>query len=113
MKKTLKAILIGAVVAAVSSSAYAQVDASAVWSKHCASCHGKDGKGDTKAGKKAKVKDLTDAKHQASFSDEQAFKSIKFGMREGDRELMKPFEDKVSDAEIEALVKFLRNFAKK
>ena len=31
------------------------------WDKNCASCHGKDGKGETKAGKKADVKDLTDS----------------------------------------------------
>jgi len=38
------------------------------WTKNCAACHGKDGKGETKAGKKADVKDLTDANYQASLA---------------------------------------------
>jgi mono/diheme cytochrome c family protein len=112
MKNTLKAILIGAAVVST-SAAYAQVDAAAVYTKNCASCHGKDGKGDTKAGKKAKAKDLTDAKYQESFSDEEAFKSIKFGMKDGDRELMKPFEGKLTDDEIKALIPHVHKFAKK
>ena len=82
------------------------------WTKHCASCHGKDGKGATKAGKKAEVKDLTDAKYQASFTDEQAIKQIKEGMKQDGKERMKPFADKLNDGEIKALVAFLRGLKK-
>jgi cytochrome c553 len=39
----------------------------ALWKEHCASCHGMDGRGKTKAGRKAKVKDLTDKKYQAKL----------------------------------------------
>ena len=52
-------------------------DVQANWAKHCASCHGKDGKGQTKAGKMAGVKDQTDPKYQATLTDEKMFKSIK------------------------------------
>ena len=82
------------------------------WTKHCASCHGKDGKGDTKAGKKAEVKDLTDAKYQASFTDEQATTQIKDGMKKDGKERMKPFKDKLTNDEIKALVAFLRGLKK-
>ena len=34
------------------------------WEKHCAKCHGPDGKGQTKMGQKLAIKDLTDAKVQ-------------------------------------------------
>ena len=83
------------------------------WDKNCASCHGKDGKGETKAGKKADVKDLTDSKYQGSFSDEQMFKQIKEGMKDKNgKERMKPFGDKLTDEEIKALVAHVRAFKK-
>src|SRR6185436_576071 len=46
-------------------------DAKELWEKNCASCHGKDGKGDTKMGQKAGVKDYTDAKFQAEYNEEK------------------------------------------
>lgn len=87
-------------------------DALKNWTQHCASCHGKDGKGETKAGKKAQVKDLTDAKYQESFTDEKAVKQIKEGMKDGEKEKMKPFASKLSDDEIKDLVAHLRKFKK-
>ena len=82
------------------------------WTKNCASCHGKDGKGETKAGKKAQVKDLTDAKYQESLTDEKMFKQIKEGMKENGKERMKPYGDKLSDDEIKALIKHIRAYKK-
>ena len=35
-------------------------DAKENWEKNCAKCHGPDGKGDTKMGKKLEIKDFTD-----------------------------------------------------
>jgi mono/diheme cytochrome c family protein len=91
-----------------------KIDAVELWGKHCLSCHGKDGKGKTKAGIKAKVKDLTDEKHQESFTDVKAFKSISFGMKDKNgKEQMKPFESKLTDEEVRALVVYLRKFVKK
>lgn len=80
------------------------------WTKHCASCHGKDGKGQTKAGRMAGVKDQTDAQYQAGLKDEKMFTSIKEGLKEGDKEKMKPFKDKLSDDEIKALIAYVRSF---
>lgn len=100
-------------VAALSLAAWtATADTAENWTKNCASCHGKDGKGETKAGKKAQVKDLTDAKYQASFTDDAAFKSVKEGMKEGDKEKMKPFAAKLSDDEIKALIAHVRTLKK-
>lgn len=83
-----------------------------LWDKNCASCHGKDGKGETKMGKKAGVKDYTDAAVQEAMKDDVAFKSVKQGLKEGDKELMKPFAEKLTDDEIKALVAYVRTFKK-
>jgi mono/diheme cytochrome c family protein len=82
------------------------------WTKHCASCHGKDGKGQTKAGRMAGVKDQTDAQYQAGLKDEKMFASIKDGLKEGEKEKMKPFKEKLSDDEIKALIAQVRSFKK-
>ena len=82
------------------------------WGKICLNCHGPDGKGNTKLGRKAGVKDYTDPKVQSSFTDEKAFKTIKEGVREGDKERMKPFGDKLTDEEVKALVTYVRLFKK-
>jgi mono/diheme cytochrome c family protein len=81
------------------------------WTKHCASCHGKDGKADTKAGKKAGAKDLTDPKVQAEFNDAKGFSSIKDGIKDGAKVKMKPAVG-LSDAEIKALVTYVRGLKK-
>lgn len=86
-------------------------DVKAIWDKQCAKCHGADGKGQTKAGKKAEVKDMTDAKWQANLTDEKAFKSIKEGMKDGDKTIMKPAEG-VTDEDVKALVAYTRAFKK-
>jgi mono/diheme cytochrome c family protein len=83
------------------------------WTKHCASCHGKDGKGQTKAGKMADTKDLTDAKYQAGFTDADAAKQIKEGLKDKNgKDRMKPFSEKLNDQEIKALVAHVRTLKK-
>jgi cytochrome c553 len=95
--------------AALSASA---ADAQANWDKNCAMCHGADGKGQTMIGKKLGIRDFTDAKFQASFTDADAAKTIKEGKRDKDGKLlMKPFNT-LSDEEIKALVAHVRSFKK-
>ena len=87
-------------------------DARAIWNSNCVQCHGKTGKADTKMGMKVGAKDLTDPKVQASFTDAQAAKSIKEGMKENGKTVMKAFGDKLSDADIKALVAYVRSLKK-
>jgi cytochrome c553 len=110
MKKLflLSATLIPFILAGTSRAA----DAPANWTKNCASCHGKDGKGETKAGRMAGVKDQTDAQYQAGLKDDKMFAAIKDGLKEGGKEKMKPFKDKLSDDEIKALVAHVRSLKK-
>ncbi len=107
MKKLL--VLISAFVAlgVVSASA---ADAKEAYDKSCTKCHGADGKGQTKMGQKLVIKDYTDAKVQAGFTDEEAFKALKEGLKDkDDKILMKPVEN-LSDDEIKGLVKYVRAF---
>lgn len=105
-----KAILLATVLMAAGLLSARADDAKANWDKSCAKCHGQDGKGDTKMGKKLGIKDMTDAKVQAGFTDEEATKTIKEGKKDkDDNTLMKP-ADGLSDDEIKALVAYVRAF---
>jgi cytochrome c6 len=87
-------------------------DAGANWNQHCASCHGKDGSGSTTMGRKLNVKDYRDAAVQGAFTDAEAAKAIKEGVKKDGKDKMKPFGDKISEADIKALVAYLRSFKK-
>lgn len=101
-----------AVFVAASALTASAADVQALWGQHCASCHGKDGKGQTKAGKKAGVKDQTDAAYQTGLTDEKMFKAVKEGLKEDGKEKMKPFAEKLKDDEIKSLVAHVRSFKK-
>jgi cytochrome c6 len=109
MKKLLVMIAALSMAAALSVRA---ADVKVNYEANCKKCHGEDGKGDTKMGKKAGCKDYTDAKVQAELKDDKAFKSLKEGLKDGDKELMKSFAEKLSDDEIKALVAHMRSFKK-
>lgn len=110
MKTYLTAFLTCAFLAGASLTA---ADAKANWEKHCAKCHGADGKGQTTMGKKLKVKDYTVAAEQKKFTDEEGIKLTKEGKKEGDKTLMKAYKDELSDQEIKDLVAYVRKFAAK
>lgn len=86
-------------------------DAKENWDKNCAKCHGPDGKGDTKMGKKLEIKDFTDAKYQASLKDDAMLKAIKEGVKDGEKVRMKAAEG-LSEDEMKALVTYVRAFKK-
>ena len=109
MKKTLLLALPAALALAFTTTTFA-ADGKAVYTDSCAKCHGEDGKGATKMGQKLGARDYTDAKVQAAVSDDQAFKSIKDGLKKDDKTLMKPSD--LSDADIKASVTYMRSFKK-
>ena len=78
--------------------------AAANWNQLCASCHGKDGSGNTAMGKKLAVQDYSKAQ---GFSDADATNVIKNG-----RGKMKGYKDKLSDADVKALVAYIRSLKK-
>ena len=86
-------------------------DAAAIYNKSCASCHGKDGTGATKMGKKAGAKDYTTAEGQ-KWTDAEGVKAILEGVKDGDKTKMKGFTGKVTEAEAKELVAYIRAFKK-
>src|SRR4030095_1000359 len=109
MKRTILLLSMFIAVGLISASA---ADVKENWEKVCGKCHGPDGKGDTKMGQKLGIKDLTDAKLQGELKDDQAFKSIKDGIKDSEGKIkMKP-ADNMSDDEIKALVQYVRTLKK-
>ena len=109
MKFTTQRILLGLPLLLAAALVAAPVAEN--WENHCAKCHGADGKGQTKAGRKLNVKDYTDAKVQAGMKDAEMFKATKDGVFDkGGKEKMKAYKDELSDAEITELVAYVRKF---
>ncbi len=111
MKKLIVFSLALLIAGAVSARA---ADVKENWEKNCSKCHGPDGKGDTKTGKKVEVRDYTDAKVQDTLKDEEMIKAIKEGVKEKgtDKVRMKGFGDVLNDEEIKALVAYVHGFKK-
>jgi len=110
MKKLITTALVAAsLLTAFSASA---ADAKENWDQFCAKCHGADGAGNTKIGKKLKVKDYTDAKVQAEFTDEQIAKVTLEGSTKDGKELMKGYKEDLSPADVTALVAYIRQLKK-
>ena len=100
--KTIIFVIVTIIV--ISSGAAFGADAAALWGQHCASCHGKDGSGNTMMGKKLAVKDYS---KDQGFSDAEATNVIKNGKGK-----MKAYKDKLSDADVKALVAYVRTLKK-
>ena len=87
-------------------------EVAANWSEHCAKCHGEDGKGQTKMGRKLDITDLTDAKVQGRFTDADAMKAMKEGIKDkNDKVTMKPIDGLTGD-DMKALVQYVRALKK-
>ncbi len=82
-------------------------DAASLFKDNCAKCHGKEGRAKGFKAKLAGVRNLTDAKWHESVTDERIFNSIANG-----RGRMPAFAKKFTDAQIEALVAFVRSLRK-
>lgn len=93
----------------VKSDATSIAEGKAIWAKHCASCHGKTGKGDgTKAAQlKTEPGDFTKASFQSQSDGALFYKTL-----EG-REDMPSFKKKIPDQnEIWSAIHFIRTLKK-
>jgi mono/diheme cytochrome c family protein len=108
MKTVSKIALAGIVLAFTAGASYAAT-AAENWENSCASCHGADGKAQTKQGKKLKIRDYTDAAVQAELKDEEMVKAILEGVKaDNGKERMKGFKDELSEPEAKDLVAYIR-----
>ena len=78
-----------------------------LFAKDCATCHGKDGQAKTFKAKFNHARNLTDATWQANVTDERLFNSISHG-----RDKMPAFGKKLSEADLNSLVAFVRALKK-
>ena len=81
--------------------------AAELYSKHCASCHGKDGRAKTFKGKLKRARDLSEPEWQGRVGDERIFNSIMNGKGN-----MPAYKKKLSDQEIDSLVPYVRGLRK-
>ena len=108
MKLDLKTITLGAGLMAGVAVMLA-APAAENWENHCAKCHGADGKGQTKAGRKLDVRDYTDPKFQAELKDAEMIKVTSDGVKDkAGKERMKGYKDELSAEEIKELVAHIR-----
>jgi mono/diheme cytochrome c family protein len=98
---------LAALVMFASLTAFA-ADGKAVFQQHCKGCHGPDGKADTKIGHKAHIPDFTSSKFQKSVTDAQIKDVITNGSKKNKK--MKAFKEKLSQEEIDAVAKYVRDF---
>lgn len=84
----------------------AAATAAETYKAKCAMCHGENGKGETTMGKSMKLRDLGSADVQ-KLSDGDLQKIIADGKGK-----MPAYKGKISDADIDALVKHIRTFKK-
>lgn len=90
--------------AAGKPAAKASGDIAALYKQHCQKCHAADGKGI----ESLEPPDLTNAEWQAKHTDKQFADAIRDG-----KEVMPGYKDKLTAAQITAMVKYVRAFAAK
>jgi cytochrome c6 len=105
-RKLIVVLMLGAFVSLPLLAAGGGADAAPIYKAKCVICHGADGKGETPTGKKMKVRDLA-APEVQKMTDAEMTKIIADGKAK-----MPAYKAKLSAAEIEALVGFMRTFKK-
>ncbi len=110
MKRFILLNLLVTCVALAGSAQAADKKIERLYGSKCAACHGKDGKAQTEKGKKMKVRDLASAEVQKS-TDAEMKKAISEGLKTEHGE-MEGFKDDIKDPELDALVKYMREFKK-
>jgi mono/diheme cytochrome c family protein len=86
------------------------------WNSKCATCHGEDGRGITEQGKEMGIADMTKAAYWKKVTVESGRKSVLEGLKRtvnGKEQEMKPFADRLSPQQVDALNLYAVSFWKK
>jgi cytochrome c6 len=94
-------------VTSIASATSAPGSAAGLYSKNCASCHGRDGRAKTFKAKRNHARNLSDPEWQDKASDERIFNSIMNGKGK-----MPAYAKKLSAQEIDSLVPYIRGLKK-
>ena len=95
-------------VATVFAEDAAEPSAKDLWSKNCASCHGADGKGATKMGRRLHIKDLTSDEVKAGFDRDRMITAVRDGVNnEEGKQVMKPLADKLTEEQMGKVVDYI------
>ena len=109
MKKLIACTIVALTFAAVPASADENPGGD-LFQKYCKACHGADGKADTPMGKRLNIRDYTKADVQAEFTDDRILQVMKEGITdEKGKKVMLPFDKKMNDEEMAAVVAYVRS----
>jgi mono/diheme cytochrome c family protein len=101
-------IAIGAALGLAAAGTAVAASAPENYENHCAKCHGIDGKGQTKMGKRLKVRDMTTEVYKQELDEAKAIVSLKEGITKNGKDVKKSFASELSDPELKALVAYVK-----
>jgi Cytochrome c, mono- and diheme variants len=104
-RKSFAIALVAMLILIVAPAAFAAADGAAIYKVKCASCHGPDGSGMTPMGKSMKLRDLRSPDVQ-KLTDADLHK-----LTAGGKGKMPAYKAKLTEAEITALVTYMRSMA--
>jgi len=104
LHSTIGLAALSLMISALAPSALWAANGPELFSKNCASCHGKDGKGQTIMGQKWGIKDLK----TSTLAEAEVTRQIKEGKEDVNKgSKMPPFRDKLDDEEIKAIASYV------
>lgn len=115
MKNNKLGWILLAAVSVFATTAAADEKVARMWKSKCGSCHGVDGKGETKQGKKMGIADMTTAAWQTEFTDAKIKEAIEKGVsreKNGKQQDMDALATELDAAQIDALIKHARTLKK-
>jgi mono/diheme cytochrome c family protein len=87
-----------------------------LWNSKCATCHGEDGRARTEQGKEMGIEDMTKPAYWKDVTVERARKAVMEGLKRtlnGKEQEMKPFGDRLTAQQVDALNLYAVSFLKK